>query len=186
MFTAWILLFGVGILIDTAPYRAALAATPTLRGSVVVIFCYLPLNLVWLCAAASALGAFGNRANLTNDRAGWKLRDNNSPYVAAVIRGFFAYLFLISGLLLLDDQPFTNPAAAQYVRLAGFLSLVSFVISYQPRFFNKLITSALHRIEAREGGEDQPKGNTESDTVHAVRTEVTSTHSTHSDSRSGQ
>jgi hypothetical protein len=181
------LLFGVGILIDTAPYRATLASAPSVRSWLVVIFCYLPLNLVWLCAASSALGAFGNRANLTNDRAGWKLRDNNSPYVAAFIRGFFAYLFLISGLLLLDDQPFTNPAAAQYVRLAGFLSLLSFVISYQPRFFNTLIVWAFHRIEAREGGDDQTKAKTESDTVHAIRTEVTATHSTsHADGRPGE
>src|SRR5205085_9784850 len=108
--------------------------------------------------------------NLTNDRAGRKLRDNNNPYVAAFIRGFFAYLFLISGLLLLDDQPFTNPAAAQYVRLAGFLSLLSFVISYQPRLFNTLLVWAFHRIQAREGDEQDPSKakTTDTDTLHAV------------------
>jgi hypothetical protein len=178
VFVMWIVLFGVGILVDTAPYRAAIASGATIRTWVIVVFCYLPLNLVWLCAVSSLLGAFGNRANLTNDRAGRKLRDDNNPYAAAVIRGFFAYLFLISGLLLLDDQPFTNPAAAQYVRLAGFLSLLSFVISYQPRFFNTLIVWAFHRIEAREGG-DHEKDKTSTDTVHAVRTEVTATHSSH-------
>ncbi len=179
VFVAWILLFGVGILIDTGPYRAAIVSAPTVKGWLIVVFCYLPLNLVWLCAASSVLGAFGNRANLTNDRAGRKLRDNDNPYVAAVIRGFFAYLFLISGLLLLDDQPFTNPAAAQYVRLAGFLSLLSFVISYQPRFFNTLIVWAFQRIEARESGDaDKDKAGT-TDTVHAVQktVEVTATHS---------
>ncbi len=181
VFVTWIVLFGVGILIDTAPYRQAIASHATARAWIAVIFCYLPLNLVWLCAASSVLGAFGNRSNLTNGRAGRKLRDDHNPYVAAIIRGFFAYLFLISGLLLLDDQPFTNPAAAQYVRLAGFLSLLSFVISYQPRFFNTLIVWAFHRIEAREASE-QEKGKTDTDTVHAIRTvEVTATHSSHAD-----
>src|SRR5258708_3635200 len=169
VFVMWIVLFGVGILIDTAPYRAGMASGATARTWIIVVFCYLPLNLVWLCAVSSALGAFGNRANLTNDRAGQKLRDNNNPYVAAVIRGFFAYLFLISGLLLLDDQPFTNPAAAQYVRLAGFLSLLSFVISYQPRFFNTLIVWAFQRIQAREGQDDDENGKTSTDTVHAIK-----------------
>jgi hypothetical protein len=181
VFVAWIVLFGVGILIDTAPYRAAIGSSgATVRTWIVVLFAFLPLNLVWLCAVSSLLGAFGNRANLTNDRAGRKLRDNDNPYLAALIRGFFAYLFLISGLLLLDDQPFTNPAAAQYVRLAGFLSLLSFVISYQPRFFNTLIVWAFHRIEAREGaGEEKDKEKTSTDTVHAIRTEVTATHLSH-------
>lgn len=180
VFVVWIVLFGVGILIDTAPYRATIGSSATLRTWIVVLFAFLPLNLVWLCAVSSLLGAFGNRANLTNDRAGRKLRDNNNPYVAAIIRGFFAYLFLISGLLLLDDQPFTNPAAAQYVRLAGFLSLLSFVISYQPRFFNTLIVWAFHRIEAREGADqEKDKEKTSTDTVHAVRTEVTATHLSH-------
>src|SRR5437764_450587 len=182
VFVMWIVLFGVGILIDTTPFRATIATGATLRTWVIVVFCYLPLNLVWLCAVSSLLGAFGNRSNLTNDRAGRKLRDNDNPYLAALIRGFFAYLFLISGLLLLDDQPFTNPVAAQYVRLAGFLSLLSFVISYQPRFFNTLIVWAFHRIQAREGAvheKDKEKDKTSTDTVHAIRTEVTATHLSH-------
>ena len=182
VFAAWIVLFGFGILVDTTRFRQTISSGGTVRAWLTVIFSFLPLNLVWLCAISSTLGAFGNRSNLTNDRAGRKLRDNDNPYVAAIIRGFFAYLFLISGLLLLDDQPFTNPSAAQYVRLAGFLSLLSFVISYQPRFFNTLILGALQRIQAREGGEDHavnhpPKATTDTDTVHAVRTEVTATHS---------
>jgi uncharacterized membrane protein YphA (DoxX/SURF4 family) len=175
-FVMWTVLFGVGMLVDTSQHRQLISAGGTVRAWLVVLVAYLPLNLVWLCAISSTLGAFGNRSNLTNDRAGRRLRDDNNPYVAAIIRGLFAYLFLISGLLLLDDQPFTNPTAAEYVRLAGFLSLLSFVISYQPRFFNTLIVWAFHRIEAREGGEREP-GKIDTDTVRAIRTEVTATHS---------
>jgi hypothetical protein len=178
VFVSWVVLFGLGILVDTGPLRSPLPAPAAVGKWLVVLVCYLPLNLVWLCAVSSALGAFGNRANLTNDRAGRKLRDDDNPYVAAIIRGFFAYLFLISGLLLLDDQPFTTPTAAQYVRLAGFLSLLSFVISYQPRFFNMLIRWAFERIRARESGEAEEGEKTRTDTVHAIRTvELTATHS---------
>jgi len=74
------------------------------------------------------------------------------------------------------------PRRRSYVRLAGFLSLLSFVISYQPRFFNTLIVWAFQRIQAREGQDDE-HGKTSTDTVHAVRTvEVTATHSSHSGS----
>jgi hypothetical protein len=165
----------------TAPTPSAAATSTSARtlaaAWTVVLLCFLPINLVWLCAASSVLGAFGNRANLTNDRAGRRLRDNSNPYLAAVLRGFFAYLFLISGLLLLDDSPFSNPAPGQYVRLAGFLSLLCFVVSYQPRLFNTLIVWAFHRIEVREG-QDEDGSKTITDT-HSVKkvVELTSTHS---------
>jgi hypothetical protein len=164
-----------------APAPPVSSRSGLMKSWAIVIFCFLPVNLVWLCATSSTLGAFGNRANLTNDRAGRQARDNNNPYIAAVLRGFFAYLFLISGLLLLDDAPFSNPAPAQYVRLAGFLSLLSFVISYQPRFFNTLIVWAFHRIQAREGQENEDSGKTSTDT-HAFRktVEIKETHSTQS------
>jgi hypothetical protein len=117
----------------------------------VVLFCYLPLNLAWVCAAASALGAFGEQANLACMPPSRRAQTNQNPYLASVLRGFFVYLFLLSGLLLLDDTPFVNPNQGQYVRLSGFLSLSSFVVSYQPKLFNVLIVWAFHRIQAKEG-----------------------------------
>jgi len=117
----------------------------------VVVFCFLPLNLAWLCAASSTLGGFGNRANLSDDQADKESRDNSNPYMSAILRGFFVYLFMTSGLLLLDDSPFSNSAPGQYIRLAGFLSLFSFVVSYHPRLFSTLISAAFQRIQVRDG-----------------------------------
>jgi len=151
----------------------------------VVLICFLPINLAWLCAAAGALGAFGNRANLADDHPKGISHDNTNPYTSAVLRGFFVYLFMVSGLLLLDDSPFSHPAPGQYVRLAGFLSLFSFVVSYQPRLFSVLIVWAFHRIQVREGGdaESEESGHR---TVYAKTTlavaETESIHS-HSDER---
>jgi len=84
-----------------------------------------------------------------------------------MLRGFFVYLFLTSGLLLLDDAPFSNPTPGQYIRLAGFLSLFSFVVSYQPRLFNKLIVWAFERIQMREGDDVNA-----TDTLYAKKTTV--------------
>lgn len=148
---------------------------------IVVLLCFLPLNLAWICAASSTLGAFGNRANLSDDQISRRFRDLSNPYVSAVLRGFFIYLFMLSGLLLLDDAPFSNPAPGQYVRLAGFLSLFSFLVSYQPRLFSVLIVWAFQRIQVREG-ETEENGTEASltDTVYAKRTtvEVAAKHST--------
>jgi hypothetical protein len=238
VFTIWLILFAVGILVQTEPYRCEIDSggvgklkgegatrngaqpTPTsnevgqqqpaqaraeqlqpsptsaprtvsnngqtnpctqyennkkhskLTAWAVVLFCFLPLNLAWVCAAAGALGAFGSRANLSDDQTHRASRDNTNPYTSAVLRGFFVYLFMISGLLLLDDSPFSNPAPGQYIRLAGFLSLSSFVVSYQPRLFSMLIVWAFHRIQVREG-DDTNLDKAGTDTLRAKKTTIT-------------
>jgi hypothetical protein len=192
--SAWLLLFAGGILVDTEPYRRAIspsavealdaergqpaaavagqpanAPLPQLPAAwLVVVICFAPLNLAWLCVAASMLGAFGSVANLSDDDSPSKAGDTSNPYTSALLRGFFVYLFMMSGLLLLDDAPFANAGPAQYIRLAGFLSLFSFVVSYQPRLFTTLMVSAFQRIQARgvDGG-SQPTAHHEANTVHA-------------------
>ena len=204
MFVAWLALFAAGIVVDTKPYRTAISpsaaalletanpgaatgAAPAVVGPVdpslkavawlVVVTCFLPLNLAWVCALASGLGAFGNRANLADDRSTGRSHDSSNPFLSAVLRGFFVYLFMMSGLLVLDEAPFTHPTPEQYIRLAGFLSLFSFVVSYQPRLFNILIVWAFHRISVREG-EDAEAQPGESSTIYAKQTtlEVAATH----------
>jgi hypothetical protein len=147
------------------PAAAPASAVSTIRAWLVVLLCFLPLNLAWLCVASSTLGAFGNRANLSDDEAQKHSRDNTSPYTSALLRGFFVYLFMTSGLLLLDDTPFSNPTPGQYIRLAGFLSLFSFVVSYHPRLFSALMISAFQRIQVRERGHDGEPPRTESEVV---------------------
>ena len=146
------------------------------RGSIVawlvVLLAYLPLNLAWLCATASTLGTFGSRVNLSDDETDSEGSDDNtSPYVSALLRGFFVYLFMTSGLLLLDETPFSSPTPGQYIRLAGFLSLFSFVISYQPRLFTALVVSAFQRIQVRDRNQENDSAKDESTIV--VRKEAT-------------
>jgi hypothetical protein len=107
---------------------------------------FLPLNLALLCATAGVLGTFGNIANLYHDQATLSSQDRTNPYISGLLRGFFVYLFVISGLLVLDDAPFANSSPGQYIRLAGFLSLFSFVVNYQPHIFSMLVDIAQTRI----------------------------------------
>ena len=149
-----------------------------------VLICFLPINLAWICATASLLGAFGNRANLAEDHSGHRARDDTNPDLSAVLRGFFVYLFMASGLLLLDDAPFANPAPGQYIRLAGFLSLFSFVVSYQPRLFSVLIVWAFHRIQVREG-EDAGSEKHGSQSTYSKTTVAVAETQTHASSGDG-
>jgi hypothetical protein len=115
----------------------------------VVLFLYLPLNLALICVIAGTLGTFGSIANLHADGSNNSPRDYSNPYMSGLLRGFFVYLFLISGLFLFDDDPFSNPSPNQYIRLAGFLSLFSFIVNYQPNTFSTLIDWAHARIHEK-------------------------------------
>lgn len=126
-----------------------------------ILLFFLPLNLAMISSAAGALGAFGNRANLEDDQTPPKSGDDTSPLMSGLLRGLFVYLFFISGLLLFDDKPFSSPGPGQYIRLAGFISLISFLVNYRPHLFSTISDWAFERINSRkviqvaEGSKDE-------------------------------
>ena len=207
VFVFWLALFSGGITVDTRPSRCLISAggvsaledsvkyaqnpcsqfdvvtkTMLFRASGIILLWFLPLNLALICASAAVLGTFGNRADLSDDASPRPSQDDTNPYVSAMLRGFFVYLIMISGLLVLDINPFSNPSPAQYIRLAGFLSLFGFVLSYQPRLFRGIIVWIYHRIEQAEGpgrGAGAPgitvhhdKETHESETIHVTPPEA--------------
>jgi len=125
---------------------------------IAILLFFLPLNLAMVSASAGVLGALGNKANLEHDEiepadameAPTRSKDNSSPLMSGLLRGLFVYLFFISGLLLFDDKPFSSPGPGQYIRLAGFLSLISFLVNYRPHLFTTITDWAFSRINAQK------------------------------------
>ena len=111
---------------------------------------------------AGLLGAAGSHVRLGADDTAQVSADTTYPLLSALIRGFFVYLVLISGALLLLPEPFpeapldelstrvsTTAARELYIRLAGLVSLVSFAVSYDPNTFATVLTKAGSIIERR-------------------------------------
>jgi hypothetical protein len=69
------------------------------------------------------------------------------PYAAAVVGGFFVYLAAVSGILILVERPWASPTAEEYVRLAGFISLLSFLMGYRPRMLSRFLARVAEVIE---------------------------------------
>lgn len=147
--TLWALIFVLGIVVDSQALRGVVAKDfaaghvdlETLSAIVFVMVCYTVPNIALLCICASVLGSIGRSARLAMEKD-QDPRDEVSPYLSAVIRGFFIYLVVLSGLLVLDGNPLSSPDAGHYFRLAGLLSLLSFVASYNPGVFSGLLTRA--------------------------------------------
>jgi hypothetical protein len=152
----WLFLFTGGLIIGTEPYRVALGDAKIsldfaslIRSWFIVVTCYTLTNVALLCCLSSLLGAFGRRAKLVMQDEDDRPCGVGNPYVSAMIRGFFIYLVLLSGVLILLEQPFSNASAEQYLRLAGFISLLSFMVGYNPHLFSRLLARIGELVEGR-------------------------------------
>lgn len=128
---------------------------------VVALLSFTPSNLALLCCAAGALGATGRRLKLSG-RTNPETLDRSFPFLSAVIRGLVVFLIVISGLLVLLENPIVGTASpGQYVRFGGLLSLTSFVVSYDPSVFAMLLEQVRTRLRERTEGTSAEEKNSE-------------------------
>lgn len=143
------------------------AGAPSIAESLTAIaFAYTPTNLALLCCAAALAGCLGRMATTRNGedtehqdgdgasatgehgagetgQAAAALPDASllAPAMSAVTWGFFVYLVLISGTIVLTGDPFKETTPEQYFRLPGSASLFSFAVGWQPQILNQLVSA---------------------------------------------
>ena len=141
-FLAWLLLLAAGILVGTASYRETLAHPAglgflTLFGDLLIVtLCYTWTNAALLCPLASFLGGLCQ----------WSKADSRERgYLSIILPGFFVYVVAASGILFVGNTTaLLNPTSPTvYVKLAGLVSLLSFCVGYDPRFF----ATSIERVE---------------------------------------
>jgi hypothetical protein len=159
--TLWIVLFAAGILINSAPYREQIAAPDPsanlgniIFNWIVVLLVYTPTNIAMLSLLTGLLGALGRCATLhviEGDEAVEIPKDPINPYLSGVLRGFMTYLLIISGLIVLLETPPLQPQSYdQYVRMASVISVVSFIVSYNPKNFGALLHRAAEAMKKKK------------------------------------
>jgi hypothetical protein len=145
LFVAWISVITAGIAIGTQPYIDKLQ-NPEGHGvlslawaAVIVLTCHTVPNIAVLCCLSSFLGVIGSRIFNEADAGAGPQAGRLAGYVSAVTRGFFVYLIILSGTVVVSDEAFTRLSQEKYVRLAGLASLISFTIGYHPALFRHLL-----------------------------------------------
>jgi len=150
----WFLLFGAGLLIDSAPYRTKISQGLFSATDIVATLCfYTPLNVALLTLVAGFAGGCLSRmtyshwipqgseeaSGIPTDTAAQRaLFMTESPF-ASTMRSFLIYLGVLAGLYITTNGPFEKPTADQYVRFAGTISLLSFLVGYDPTRLQDLI-----------------------------------------------
>jgi hypothetical protein len=107
---------------------------------VAALVCFTPLNLFFLALASGLAGGFASniaietmpehRRHALAAQHPTRSMLLQEPPISAAFRGFIVYLCVIAGLYIVLDNPFKDPSPNQYIRLAGTLSIMAFLVGY--------------------------------------------------------
>ncbi len=148
----WIVLFGLGLLVDSLPFRIALQGSFNWSNFFLSILTYTPTNIIVLClfaafsgGCASKLIALGVEKNArernipqSKELTDSELYMNENPF-GSMLRGLTVYFIFLTGSFLASSDPFNLPNPLQYAKSAGTVSLLSFVVGYDPTVFRSLL-----------------------------------------------
>jgi hypothetical protein len=139
---AWVILVAAGVAVTTKPYIDLISQPTATRTFVqlatawfLVTTCYTFTNAAFLSCLSAVIGAIGRSARIADVERIDAATDLRSMCISAMIRGFFIFIVVLSGTLILSDQKYDNITIEQYLKLVGLLSLLSFTVGYDPSVF---------------------------------------------------
>jgi|LakMenEpi03Aug12_release.lakeMendotaPanAssembly.Ray.scaffolds.fasta_scaffold585507_2 hypothetical protein len=153
----WIVLFSAGLVVSSEPYVCQLKKGFSLGNFIVASFSYTPSNVAILSVLAGFIGGCMSKligADEIEKNIKKAREDKNDaalknllrrrcfltePPLHAMFRGFLTYLAIISGIVLLVSDPFEITSPKEYVRIAGLISGICFLMGYDPTRFEELI-----------------------------------------------
>ncbi len=147
---SWFVFFGLGLFIDSSPFRHDLQHFQW-NSFIMSLITYTPTNIAFLCIAAAFCGGCSSNLGIvsklkedtaesignSNTNASQNLIQQN-PF-NCLIRGFVVYIAFIGGMYVVADSPFTSTSPDQYARAAGGLSLLAYLVGYDQSNFVNLI-----------------------------------------------
>ena len=148
---AWIILFSLGMLIDSGPYRAVLRTNFNLPGFIMTLLTFTPTNIAMLCLVSSFTGGCASLMVVSKAEKVLGLDPENhtkttshiymseNPF-SSMLRGIVVFFAFLAGVFVTSSNALTAPTAQAYTQAAGVISLLSFVVGYDPTMFRTLIS----------------------------------------------
>jgi hypothetical protein len=140
--SAWVILAAAGVAVSTKPYidqisnvNGKTTMLEIFKAWFLVITCYTFTNIALLCCLSAVIGAIGRSARIDDVERNDPATDLRTLCITGMIRGFFMFIVVLSGTLILSDQKYDDITIEQYLKLAGLVSLLSFAIGYDPHLF---------------------------------------------------
>ena len=148
----WITMFSLGLLINSKPYRDSILINFELKNFLMSVLTFTPTNVAMLCIIAAFSGGCASRlvvagvakrSGLDMENPGGIKSDSHlymmeNPF-SSMLRGLVVYFAFLAGVFVATPDPFANTSAQQYAQSAGVVSLLSFIVGYDPSVFRSFI-----------------------------------------------
>ncbi len=147
---AWIVFFSLGMLIDSSQYRTTLNTDFTWFKFFMTMLTFTPTNIAILCLVAAftggctsllvikkaqhALGLDEPDENKSNSQ----IYMNENPF-SSMLRGMLVFFAFLAGVFITSSNALTAPTAQAYTQAAGFVSMIAFIVGYDPTLFRTFI-----------------------------------------------
>lgn len=150
----WLGIFLLGLMINSQPYRDKVGAGSWDFFDIWMVFVtYTVTNVAILCCLAGIIGSTSNLFLILKKKAkNGEYPDGeyntSNPIFAGILRGFLIYILFLAGVYAGASDPFAMTTAEQYARMAGTVTLLSFIISFEPSFLRSIIGIASKKYTA--------------------------------------
>ena len=147
----WIVFFTLGMLIDSSQYRATLSTSFTWFKFVMTMITFTPSNIAILCLVSAFTGgcssllvikkaqkALGLDDPATTNKSNSQIFMNESPF-SSMLRGILVFFAFLAGVFITSSNALTAPTAQAYTQAAGVVSMLAFLVGYDPTMFRNLI-----------------------------------------------
>ena len=148
---AWIVFFSLGMVIDSSQYRTTLTTDFTLFKFLMTLITFTPSNIAILCLASSFTGGCASLLVIRKAQKLLGLTDqpksqvtskiiymSESPF-SSMIRGILVFFAFLAGVFITSSNALSAPTPQAYTQAAGIVSLLAFLVGYDPTMFNSLI-----------------------------------------------
>lgn len=160
----WIAFFAFGLFVPTKALRDALGSgdltiLESVGAGIVVVSGYTLTNVLFLVCLASLIGCMTHRWQVASKLDVVRSGDKDPfhrIYFAAVLRGFFIYLLFVAGFLTVTTSAsIENTTLDQYIRIAGTMSIIGFILGFDPNLLIGLIRRALNFADPKYAEESE-------------------------------
>lgn len=157
---AWIVLFSLGMLIDSAQYRDSLTTNFKLSNFIMTMLTFTPSNIAILCLVSSFTGGCASLLVIkkaqkvlglnepSDSKASSRIYMSENPF-SSMLRGIVVFFAFLAGVFVTSSNALSEPTAQAYTQAAGVVSMLAFLVGYDPTMFKTLV-SVSEKLKGKE------------------------------------
>ncbi len=139
------------MLIDSSQYRNTLTTDFTWFKFIMTMLTFTPSNIAILCLVSAFTGGCASLLVITkaqkvlgldeqpnHNRSNSRIYMSENPF-SSMLRGILVFFAFLAGVFVTSSNALSAPTAQTYTQAAGIVSMLAFLVGYDPTMFRTLI-----------------------------------------------